>query len=146
MPSLSLNVGLNNGRKLPFTGGAAPAFPDVAGTSSILVDSFGPYTKTTAVPYGFDFTGSGNIYYLYVTSDEFTYYYWVMFSGSTQLATSISSPAINLLANKWYKINGFFNGDESYFLGLDSTNTTTSQTAATIPLSNWSPAITITAA
>jgi hypothetical protein len=25
MPSLSLNVGLNNGRKLPFSGGAAPS-------------------------------------------------------------------------------------------------------------------------
>jgi hypothetical protein len=38
MPSLSLNVGLNNGRKLPF-GGAAPSGIPVASTSQIIVVS-----------------------------------------------------------------------------------------------------------
>ena len=37
MPSLSLNVGLNNGRKLPFGGGAAPSGIPVA-TSNIIVN------------------------------------------------------------------------------------------------------------
>jgi hypothetical protein len=37
MPSLSLNVGLNNGRKLPFGGGAAPSGIPVATTSSVIV-------------------------------------------------------------------------------------------------------------
>ena len=144
MPSLSLNVGLNNGRKLPFTGGAAPAFPDVAGTSSILVDGIGGYNKTTDVPSGYTFSGSGNIYYLFTEGiDEFTYYYWVMFSGSTQTAAG-SGAAVPLLANKWYMLDGLFNGEDSYSLSLDSTNTTVTQTSTTIPLLNWSPARTIT--
>ena len=37
MPSLSLNVGLNNGRKLLFGGGAAPSGIPVATTSSVIV-------------------------------------------------------------------------------------------------------------
>ena len=43
MPSLSLNVGLNNGRKLPFTGGAAPSGIPVASTTvvNINVPSYG---------------------------------------------------------------------------------------------------------
>ena len=123
-------------------GGAAAAFPDVAATTSILVDTFGPYNKTTNVPAGYTFSGSGNIYYLYVLPDEFTYYTWVMFSGSTQTAVG-SGAATNLQANKWYQLSGFYNGEDLYFIGLASTNTTATQTSATIPLSNWSPAITI---
>jgi hypothetical protein len=43
MPSLSLNVGLNNGRKLPFGGGAAPSGIPVASTTiiNINIPSFG---------------------------------------------------------------------------------------------------------
>jgi hypothetical protein len=37
MPSLSLNVGLNNGRKLPF-GAAAPSGIPVASTSIVFID------------------------------------------------------------------------------------------------------------
>ena len=53
MPSLSLNVGLNNGRKLPFTGGAAPSGIPVASTTMVSVsgspDGFnGTYLKITA--------------------------------------------------------------------------------------------------
>ena len=36
MPSLSLNVGLNNGRKLPFSG-AAPSGIPVASTASVII-------------------------------------------------------------------------------------------------------------
>jgi len=45
MPSLSLNVGLNNGRKLPFGGGAAPSGLLVASTNSIIVQ-YTAYNKT----------------------------------------------------------------------------------------------------
>jgi len=45
MPSLSLNVGLNNGRKLPFGGGAAPSGLSVASTNSIIVQ-YTAYNKT----------------------------------------------------------------------------------------------------
>ena len=53
MPSLSLNVGLNNGRKLPFGGGAAPSGIPVASTTMVAVsgspDGFnGTYLKFTA--------------------------------------------------------------------------------------------------
>ena len=41
MPSLSLNVGLNNGRKLPFTGGAAPSGIPTATTNTITLQSGG---------------------------------------------------------------------------------------------------------
>jgi len=50
MPSLSLNIGLNNGRKLPFGGGAAPSGIPVASTASVIVAS-------VAAPYG-DFSGT----------------------------------------------------------------------------------------
>jgi hypothetical protein len=46
MPSLSLNVGLNNGRKLPFGGGAAPS-GIVAATAGDLNISFGYFNPAT---------------------------------------------------------------------------------------------------
>jgi hypothetical protein len=54
MPSLSLNIGLNNGRKLPFGGGAAPSGIVVATTNAIVLsgltlgwaDLNGTYTKS----------------------------------------------------------------------------------------------------
>lgn len=142
MPRLSLGLGVQNIRKVG--GGAAASFPDVAGTTSILVDGIGGYNKTTDVPAGYTFSGSGNIYYLLTEGiDEFTYYYWVMFSGSMQTAAG-SGASIPLLANKWYMLDGLFNGEDNYNLSLDSTNTTATQTSTTIPLLNWSPARTIT--
>jgi len=50
MPSLSLNVGLNNGRKLPF-GGAAPSGIPVS-TQTIIVTNAGSFnaTYTNVVP------------------------------------------------------------------------------------------------
>ena len=41
MPSLSLNVGLNNGRKLPFSGEAAPSGIPTATTNTITLQSGG---------------------------------------------------------------------------------------------------------
>jgi hypothetical protein len=54
MPSLSLNIGLNNGRKLPFGGGAAPSGINVATTNAIVLSGLtvgwaelnGTYTKS----------------------------------------------------------------------------------------------------
>jgi len=37
MPSLSLNVGLNNGRKLPFGGGAAPSGINPATPTNLII-------------------------------------------------------------------------------------------------------------
>jgi hypothetical protein len=46
MPSLSLNIGLNNGRKLPFAGAAAPS-GIVAATAGDLIISFGYFNPAT---------------------------------------------------------------------------------------------------
>ena len=59
MPSLSLNIGLNNGRKLPFGGGAAPS-GIVAATAGDLIISFGylenvPYTKLSNTNWRFEY-------------------------------------------------------------------------------------------
>jgi hypothetical protein len=121
-----------------------PTFPNVSATSELYVNGVGPYTKTTTLPSGYTFSGSGNIYYIYAQPDEeFTTFYWVVFSGSTQGAVG-SGALINLQANKWYMFYGIV-GENGESLYLDSTNTTTTQTSATFPLSNWSPARTITA-
>jgi len=52
MPSLSLNVGLNNGRKLPFGGGAAPSGIPTATTTIVnisvpVIGLDGLFTKST---------------------------------------------------------------------------------------------------
>ena len=67
MPSLSLNVGLNNGRKLPFGGGAAPS-GIVAATAGNLIISFGffsneTYSKNSNVSWTFAF-GEGETHTL----------------------------------------------------------------------------------
>ena len=59
MPSLRLNIGLNNGRKLPFGGGAAPS-GIVAATAGDLNISFGyydpaTYTKLSNTSWRFEF-------------------------------------------------------------------------------------------
>ena len=48
MPSLSLNVGLNNGRKLPFGGGAAPSGIPIS-TATITVLTVGGGTSAALV-------------------------------------------------------------------------------------------------
>ena len=66
MPSLSLNVGLNNGRKLPFTGGAVPTPTAVliSGAGSELTDglySWDGVTLTNGKPqYVFPQGGGSN--------------------------------------------------------------------------------------
>ena len=59
MPSLSLNIGLNNGRKLPFGGGAAPS-GIVAATAGDLIIDFGfasgeTYTKNNNTLWVYNF-------------------------------------------------------------------------------------------
>ena len=75
MPSLSLNVGLNNGRKLPFGGGVAPSGIDVATTTAIVLsgltsswaDLNGTYTKsgdpTNVTAGGVDGQATGAVFF-----------------------------------------------------------------------------------
>jgi len=61
MPSLSLNVGLNNGRKLPFGGGAAPSGIPVASTASVVMSgNVGLNGTYTRVPQGTEILNTAN--------------------------------------------------------------------------------------
>jgi len=77
MPSLSLNVGLNNGRKLPFGGGAAPSGIPVASTSQILVVSTNifivsaPFNKLNPINFGSSLDENTNLEY---TGEGWTFY------------------------------------------------------------------------
>jgi hypothetical protein len=52
MPSLSLNIGLNNGRKLPFGGGGGPPPSGiVAATAGNLIISFGYFNPETYIKF-----------------------------------------------------------------------------------------------
>ena len=62
MPSLSLNVGLNNGRKLPFGGGAAPS-GIVAATAGELIIDFGLFS-------GEFYTKNNNALWVYNFGEE----------------------------------------------------------------------------
>jgi hypothetical protein len=104
MPSLSLNVGLNNGRKLPFGGGAAPSGIPVASTSQIFVTSTNSFI-TSAL---FDkqsasyFQSSDNEYDFleYVGSDR-----WAFFNSGTEMAFAIS-PAGYIPTSGYTILNG----------------------------------------
>lgn len=140
MPKLGLGLSLPQAKKV--------GFPNVAGTNRLYVAGTGsfPFNKTTTIPAGFTFSGSENIYYLAedLQSQEIKLYRWVMFSGSPQSATG-GDDSVPLLANTWYMLSGVFDViNDIYTLSLTSTNTTPTQTSATIPLSNWSPVKTIT--
>jgi len=72
MPSLSLNIGLNNGRKLPFAGGAAPSgIP--ASTQTIIVTNAGSFssTYTNTIPNIYWFGGGDLDFEFLVTSWRF---------------------------------------------------------------------------
>ena len=104
MPSLSLNVGLNNGRKLPFGGGAAPS-GIVAATAGNLNITFGyfdqlTYTKLTNTEWRIDYGES-----------EFHRLSWNIFSsnawtldennGSSYVATNPSTNPLIIPTTGW---------------------------------------------
>ena len=89
MPSLSLNVGLNNGRKLPFGGGAAPSGIPVASTSAVIV---------SGSPDGFNGT------YLKIFPTE-----WKPFSGDNNLLWDSIDATI---PNRW----SLYNSDTNFIV------------------------------
>ena len=130
MPSLSLNVGLNNGRKLPFTGGAAPSEIVVATTTNIIV-TFG---DTSSINYARD--GSYPTYTNYFVD------------GPTE---NISFQRLNFNfdeANVWALVQ-YSSGEEG---GLVIKATNPSINPLIIPTTGWiytlgtGPTVTITAA
>jgi hypothetical protein len=128
MPSLSLNVGLNNGRKLPFAGGGGAGFPDVASTNQIAVTSvtgtmfgvanngIGTYTKNGPINPN---TSVGVIYYVIDAGGD-------------------PSAAITFNNGQW-ELNYNDDGSQTHSINLSSDPTT-------IPTTGWVLPITITAA
>jgi hypothetical protein len=130
MPSLSLNIGLNNGRKLPF-GGAAPSGINVATTNAIVIsgltggyysDLNGTYTKsgdpTNVGNGGVNFQATGAVYF----NSAYT-------GGNKDGAAIWYGPILG--GNSGWQIT-YYN-DNDYFLGgIESADTTT------VPISGYS--------
>jgi len=153
MPSLRLNIGLNNGRKLPFGGGAAPSGIPVASTSSVTVAGFtggntqynGTYTKGT----------SGGLDPAITTPPTDGEFYIKASSSFVLLPPSVTIGGYNSFDGDDYSysfspqgnwtissIND--NGEGSTSLIVIASNASSNNSS--IPTSGWSPSITITAA
>ena len=142
MPSLSLNVGLNNGRKLPFSG-AAPSGIPVASTSQIIVTNSGSFDGTyikrssgamlTAV-FGL-LQGTGNSYSV------------SQGGGSVVVLIGPQMTVGGYGAGSW-NINYGYDDEEIGTIIFDSAGSITnaSTNITTIPTTGWSSGITITAA
>ena len=143
MPSLSLNVGLNNGRKLPFGGGAAPSGIPVASTSSIAISGYGTLVKKVA---GETITGDGLI-----ISDGVAY----TNLGTNPTAYVLFGPPPTYMGDmgpnqfsEWtlYSVGAYEGGDVNAWINGTLIASSTSNDITTIPTTGWSPSITITAA
>ena len=107
MPSLSLNVGLNNGRKLPF-GGAAPS-GIIAATAGNLIIDFGflsgeTYTKNNNILWTFSF-GEGE--YQRLQWNSFTPNTWTLDANNGDIvATNTSLDSTTIPTTGWIYIIG----------------------------------------
>jgi hypothetical protein len=153
MPSLSLNVGLNNGRKLPFGGGAAPSGIPVAGTASVTVADFtggntqynGTYTKGT----------SGGVDPSITTPPTDGEFYIKAASTFVLLPPSVTIGGSNSYDGSDYPYSfepqgnwtiSRINDDSEGATSLIVIASNASSNNSSIPTSGWSPSITITAA
>ena len=139
MPSLSLNVGLNNGRKLPFTGGAAPSGIVVASTNTInVVDVFG-YNETIALA-KINST-------LYSASTNFAYSTIYCEAYSDNVPIYIATIKLIKESGYWiYRYEGLYEcGGDNFGQNYDISSVL-EVTSGIIPTTGWSPALTITAA
>jgi hypothetical protein len=104
MPSLSLNIGLNNGRKLPFGGGAAPSGIPVASTSQIIVVSTNSFITS-----GLFDKQSASYFQSSVDEYEFLEYVgsdrWAFHDSGTEIAFAIS-PAGYIPTSGYTILNG----------------------------------------
>jgi len=127
MPSLSLNIGLNGGRKLPFGGGGGGAgFPDVASTNQISV------TSVTGTMFGVPNNGIGTYTKNGPINDNLpTYSPYYAFNASIDAG-------IGFRGGQWYL---FYYSDDPIEHAVNASSDPT-----TIPTTGWSPSITITAA
>jgi hypothetical protein len=157
MPSLSLNIGLNNGRKLPFGGGGPPpsGIP-VASTASVVISGNATFNGTAVKKVNPEqcFGGLGGGGKLYVDSGVVYAY------GLSESAGKVLIPPqalitddliggnpdkLNTPSNTWRLVDAAYDsGEDSYY--IISTVNNSSTDANYIPTTGWSPSITITAA
>jgi hypothetical protein len=116
MPSLSLNIGLNNGRKLPFGGGAAPSGIPVASTNSVIV-TYSGYNRTLSKPGLVSLPGYSVNYGPEGEYDDVLYF--------------------NSTNNRWEFPGPYSSND------IGAVNSSTNPNF--IPTTGWTPSITITA-
>jgi hypothetical protein len=162
MPSLSLNIGLNNGRKLPFGGGAAPSGLVVATTNAVNISGNngvvpdGTYTKVTAN--GTRVAGSaisdklfldtGVVYLKEAGYNDanfpFAPYGHILVPPNTTFTATFFSPLESSSNWRAGKVYGLSSEDGSSFVfPLENFNLSTDPTI--IPTSDWNFSITITA-
>ena len=156
MPSLSLNVGLNNGRKLPFTGGAAPSGIAVASTASVVISGNATFNGTAVKKvnpqqcFG-DLVFGGKLY----VDSGVVYSYGLSENAGKALippqALITDDPIggtpdkLNTPSNTWRLVDASYDGAEDTYYIISTVNNSSTD-ANYIPTSGWSPSITITAA
>jgi len=146
MPSLSLNVGLNNGRKLPF-GGAAPSGIPVASTASVVIGNAGASnngTYTKKIPEEQFPNNNGHISYL-KTGTCYNLNNKLLLSPNAQVWDDEVGAILDSPFGVWKLIDPSFDTDlDSWVYSVIASNSSTN--TAYIPDASWSPSITITAA
>jgi len=150
MPSLSLNVGLNNGRKLPF-GGAAPSGIPVASTASVVISGNATFNGTAVKKVNpeqcFGTTGAQ----LFVDTGAVYAYDAGFISGKilippqTTLTDTYETGKLGTPSATWRLVAASYDAENDNF-NIDSITNNSSTDANYIPTSGWSPSITITAA
>jgi len=163
MPSLSLNVGLNNGRKLPF-GGGAPSGLVVATTNAVNISGQnayvpdGTYTKVTAngtrvagsLASDKLFLDTGVVYLKeagYNDADfPFKPYGHILVAPNTTFTATFFSPLSTETFWRSGKVFGNDDGEGNYEFIFQIANNNSSTDATIIPTTGWALPITITAA
>ena len=130
MPSLSLNVGLNNGRKLPFGGGGSPPSDILVATTTNVIVTFG---DTSSINYA----RSGYPTFINYSVD-----------APTENINFQSLTFNSAISNTWV-LQQYSSGEESSLV-IEATNPSTN--SLIIPTTGWTytlgsgPTVTITAA
>jgi hypothetical protein len=146
MPSLSLNVGLNNGRKLPFGGGAAPSGIPVASTASVVIGNAGFFngTYTKKIPEQSFPTNGGHASYI-KTGICYSLGNFLLLSPNAQIWDDEVGAILDSPFGVWKLIDPSFDTDlDSWVYSVIASNS--SVNTDYIPDAGWSPSITITAA
>lgn len=162
MPSLSLNIGLNNGRKLPFSG-AAPSGIVVATTNAVTISGnnivvpTGTYTKVTSIITRVAgslisdkmFVATGLVYLKEAGYGDGDYptspYGYILIPPNTTFTATFFNPLSSEPYWRAGKVYGFL-GEENNNFDFAEPNNNSSIDANYIPITGWSPSITITAA